>query len=64
MYFEAKPPKLQKNRISFGIAGCRGIEQHVLDLVENDTVRLVDTEQSNDGAQDGHANHDLIVRDR
>lgn len=36
---------------------------NILDLVENDTVRVVDPEETDDGAQDGYAEHDLVVGD-
>lgn len=36
---------------------------NILNLIENDAVRVVDPEESNDGAENGHAKHDLVVGD-
>lgn len=43
--------------------GRRRLEGSILDLVEYDAVGVIDSEKSNDGAQDSHANHDLVVGD-
>lgn len=37
--------------------------RNILNLVENDAVGIVNSEESDDGAEDGYAEHDLVVGD-
>lgn len=65
MYFEAKPPKLGEILVSRGQgAWGRVAEGYILDLIEHHTAGLVDAEETDDGSEDRHAEHDLVVGDR
>lgn len=65
MYFEAKPPKLGKDSCQLACRQRREeMVSNILDFVENHAVRVVDSEEPDNGAQDGHAEHNLVVGDR
>lgn len=40
------------------------MQGYILDLVEHDAARLVDPEETNDGGEDRHAEHDLVIGNR
>jgi hypothetical protein len=64
MYFEAKPPKLGRDSLARDTVLGSGAEGYILDLVEDNAARLVDSEETNDGGENCHTERDLVVGNR